>query len=126
MRALQIIDSGYRCTIEEQDDPGVWLTHALKGAGAELAVLLRGSAINYALEGQDASGLSFGAMKQMHPPCLDRDIAGLVEKGVSVFVAREDAEERGIDPAGLLNGVEPIAASEIPGLFAEYDQIWHW
>ena len=89
MKALQIIESAYRCTIEEQDDPAVWITHAMKGAGAELDVLLRGNAVNYVLTGQDASGLSFGARQQTNPPQLDQDIAKLIEKGVEVYVAEE-------------------------------------
>ena len=126
MRALQVIHSAYRCTIEEQDDPAVWITHALKGAGAELGVLLRGNAVNYAVEGQDASGLSFGGMTQTHPPRIDRDVAGLVEKGISVFVVNEDAADRGIGSSGYVPGVEGIARANIPKLFAEYDQVWSW
>ena len=65
MKALQVIESAYRCTLEEQDDPAVWITHAMKGAGADLGVLLRGNAVNYAVKGQDCSGLAFGDVK--HP-----------------------------------------------------------
>ena len=35
-RQLHIVDGAYRATLEEQDDPVVWLCHAMRGAGAEL------------------------------------------------------------------------------------------
>lgn len=126
MKALQVIASAYRCTIEEQDDPAVWITHAMKGAGADLGVLLRGNAVNYAVKGQDASGLSFGGMKQTQPPRLDNDIAGLMDKGIDVYVVAEDLAARGIPAPHLVAGVKPIAREAIAGLFGDYDQVWHW
>jgi intracellular sulfur oxidation DsrE/DsrF family protein len=125
-KVLQVLDSAYRCTIEEQDDPVVWITHAMKGAGADLGVLLRGAAVNYAIRGQDASGLSFGGRRQTQPPRIDEDVAKLVEKGVEVYVVEEDARERGLENADFVPGVKPIPRSGVAGVFDRYDQIWSW
>ena len=125
-KVLQVIDAPYRCTVEEQDDPAVWITHAMKGAGAELGLLLCGSAVNYALRTQDAAGLTFGGRQQTQPPQIGREVAKLASKGVPVFLVQEDAAARGIDPKEFVDGVETIARSGVARLFGKYDEVWHW
>lgn len=126
MKALQIIESAYRCTIEEQDDPSVWISQAMKGAGADLDILLRGNAVNYAVSGQDASGLVFGNKPQTQPPKLDQDLHRAIEKGITVYIVADDVKSRGIPEGKMINGVTQIARQDLPGLFGNYDQIWHW
>jgi sulfur relay (sulfurtransferase) DsrF/TusC family protein len=126
LKALNIIESAYRATIEEQDDTIVWLNHALKGAGADIGVVLCGNAVNYAVRGQDASGLAFGDWRQTQPPRIADDIAALVAKGVAVYVMNEDLARRGLGPGDLVGGVERIAQDRLPSLFAAHDQVWHW
>ena len=125
-KILSIIESGYRATLEEQDDTIVWITNALKGAGADISVLLRGNAVNYAVKGQDASGLSFGARKQTQPPRLDSDLAKIVEKGIAVYVVEDDVSERGLERTDLIGGLKSVPRSGLPALIAEYDHIWSW
>jgi sulfur transfer complex TusBCD TusB component (DsrH family) len=126
MKALNIIESAYRATIEEQDDTIVWLTHAMKGAGADLAVLLRGNAVNYAVRGQDATGLAFGGWQQTQPPRIVDDIAWLIAKGVTVYALAEDLAQRGLETRDLLAGLECVSRDDLHGLFAAHNQIWHW
>jgi len=126
MKVLNIIESAYRATTEEQDDTIVWLSHTLKAAGADLGVLLRGNAVNYAVRGQDAAGLAFGAWRQTQPPRLANDIAALPTKGGPVYVLSEDLAERGLEAGDLVPGLERVARDGLPGLFAAHDQVWHW
>lgn len=126
MKALQIIHTAYRATLEEQDDTVVWLTHAMRGAGAELGVLLRGSAVNYAMPGQNARGLKIGDWLQTQPPRIAEDVAGLIGKDVPVYAVAEDLTERGLETAELVAGVERVGRGELPRLFERFDQVWGW
>jgi len=98
----------------------------MKGAGADLAVLLRGNAVNYAVKGQDASGLSFGNMRQTQPPELAEDLAKLVAKGVDVFIVTDDLEDRGIGESELIEGLKRVERQGIANLLGQFDQTWHW
>ncbi len=126
MKILQIIETAYRATIEEQDDTIVWLTHAMKGAGGDLSVLLRGNAVNYAVPGQNAEGLSFGTWEQTQPPRIADDIAGLIGKGVEILAVQEDLTERGLGETRLIDGVETISRSGLAKLLDRHDHVWHW
>ncbi len=126
MKVLQIVETAYRATLEEQDDPIIWISHAMKGAGADLDVLLRGNAVNYAVAAQDATGLSFGDWQQSQPPDLAGDISGLAEKDVTVFVVQDDLDERGLRDVALVAGIETLSRGRLPALLNDYDQIWNW
>jgi len=126
MRILNVVETAYRGTLEEQDDTVLWLTAALKGQGADVSVLLRGNAVNYLVKGQDSTGLAIGPVTLGHPPRLDEDVQKLTEKGVLVFAVREDARDRGLDPGRIISGVEFISRTDIADLLEKFDQVWHW
>ena len=125
-KILSIIETAYRATIEEQDDTILWFNHILKTAGADIAILLRANAVNYAVKGHDASGLRFGKLSQTHPPEIDKDVTVLIKKGVPVYVVTEDAVERGVVEEELVSGVQHVSRSTLPKLLDQFDHIWHW
>jgi hypothetical protein len=101
MKILNIVETAYRATLEEQDDTILWLSRALKNAGAELTVLLRANAVNYIVR-QECPVLSIGNASINHPARPTDDIEKLREKGVRVYVVEEDIKEE------------------------EHDQVRHW
>ena len=94
---LSMIDSAYRATIEEQDDTAIWFSHAMKNGGAEISILLRGDAVNYAVCGQDAKGLCFGA-RAVKGPDLVRDLKAVLEKKIPLYVVAEDSQAPQSEP----------------------------
>lgn len=126
MKALNIVASAYRATIEEQDDTIVWLSHAMKGAGASIDLLLRDNAVNYAVRGQDAGGLAFGHWKQTEPPRIAHDLGELIAKGATVYALANDLAERGLTKEDLIDGIEAIDLPALAQLLARYERVWHW
>ncbi len=126
MKVLNIVETAYRATLEEQDDPVVWILHAMKGAGADHSVLLSGNAVNYAVMAQGVPPLTFGDKAQKHAPRLADQVAGLVAKGVPVMAVRESLSERGIEQEELMDGITLVQQAALPKMMGGFDQVWHW
>ncbi len=126
-KTLNIVDSAYRAVMEEQDDTILWLLAAMHGAGADHTVVLRGNAVNYAVAGQGAPGLTVGDWRQTQAPRMDRDVLDLIEKrSMRVLVVEEDVTERGIELGELVAGVEPISRAMLPALCEEHGLVSLW
>jgi len=125
-KILNIVETAYRATIEEQDDTVLWLSHMLKNAGADISILLRANAVNYAVKGQDASGLCFGEARMTHPPEIDKDVEKMIDKGVPVYVVEEDAKDHGLSDGELIRGIKKVSRPDLPELIDQHDLVWHW
>ena len=124
-KQLHVVEVAYRATLEEQDDPIVWLCHALRGAGSELDLVLSGNAVAYGAHGQETPPLEIGDRRQKNAPDLCGDLRRLLAKQVACYYVEEDAAERGIPAVGLIEGLVPVSRDKLATLFAGYDQV-HW
>ena len=125
-RKLHIVNSAHRATLEEQDDPILWLIQAMQGAGGDGAVLLAGTAVGYGVIAQDASGLGFGACRQTQPPRIAADLARMLDAGMPVHYVREDADERGITEAEVVPGLQPIDREKVADFLGQFERVFAW
>jgi sulfur relay (sulfurtransferase) DsrF/TusC family protein len=126
VKTLQVIETAYRATVEEQDDPILWMTQAMAGAGGQFGLLLTGNAVCYAAREQRAASLSIGGWTQSHARDLSTDVAALAAKGVPLYAVEEDLEERGLLDAALIGSLNVVARADLPRLFDEYPRVWKW
>ncbi|MAT92230.1 MAG: hypothetical protein CME59_06485 [Halioglobus sp.] len=126
MKVLQVIEQAFRATGEEQDDTIVWLSRSMRGAGADLHILLTSHAVSYALAKAGSPALSFGDWRQAHPADIRNDIRELLASGVEITVVQDDLEERGLGAKQCLQGIRQICRDEIATLYDSVDQVWQW
>jgi hypothetical protein len=126
MKVLSILSDAYRATLEEQDDTVLWISQALRRAGAELDLLLRGPAANYVVEGQRVSPLTIGARTQRHAPDVHAQVADLAKSGARIFVIDADLERYGMLESAKLPAAQIVASTDLPRLVSGYESVWHW
>jgi sulfur relay (sulfurtransferase) DsrF/TusC family protein len=126
MKVLNIIETGYRATVEEQDDPVVWIVHAMLNCGADMSIFLRGNAVNYLVAAQHSPPVVVGARRQKQAPQLCQSIEALIARKIAVYADVDDIRERGIREDEMIAGATVVRASDLPQLMEKYDRIWHW
>jgi sulfur relay (sulfurtransferase) DsrF/TusC family protein len=97
----------------------------MKNGGADVAILLSGDAVNYAVMNQDAKGLRFGN-RAVKGPDMVRDIKAVIDKKIPLYAVADDLIDRGIPPSQIIPGIEQIQRSGIAKLIDSYDRVLSW
>lgn len=127
MKILNIVESAYRATIDEQRDTVLYFVNTMRQqGGADCTVLLRGHAVNYLNKRQRIESLHFGNLPVAKLPRLSEDLAAMIQQGLTIYYVDEDAGECGIDRADMIAGARPVSRNALARLLAQYDRVFHW
>jgi len=126
-KILTIVECAYRATIEEQDDTVLLFTHMMAAqGGADLALLLRGNAVNYLSRKQHVDVLHFGEAVLGNPPRLADDVEALMKRNVPVYYVEEDAGERGLEKSDFIAGAKAVSRAGLARFVAGFERVFHW
>ncbi len=110
----------------EDSDIGLFASAFAPVASQNLTLLLREDAVNYAVRGQDGSGIRIAGGVVQPGFMIETDLQALQQTKIPVYVIREDLEERGIKQEDLIPGVRLLGKSELGKLVDRFDTVWNW
>lgn len=92
----------------------------------DISILLRDSAVTYAVAGQSVSARILGQEIMGEDTSPAKVISFMLEHGAKVRLVREHLEERGIGPQELVPGVLIVPEKETVDLLEEHDSVIVW
>ena len=91
----------------------------------DLSVILRGAAIEYAVDAPSAPVARLAGRPLPNARCA-RDLRGLLESGVPVYVDAASAAQQGWHGEHLVSGVDLADGARLAALLRSADAVLHW
>jgi hypothetical protein len=91
----------------------------------DLTLLLRGGAIEYAVVTGETPAITLAGHRLPNARCA-RDLRGLLESGVAVYVDAVSAAHQGLDVDALIPGVGIADAHQQSKMLRTADAVLHW
>lgn len=110
----------------EDSDIGLFASAFSSVAGQSLALLLREDAVNYAVRGQDGTGIRIAGTVVQPGFLIETDLKSLRQANISVYAVGEDLEERGIKKEDLIEGVQLLSGKQLGRFVDQFDTVWNW
>lgn len=110
----------------EDSDIGLFASAFAPVAGQNLTLLLREEAVNYALRGQEGTGIKIAGAVVQPGFLIETDLKSVTQSNIPVYAIREDLEERGIRDTELIQGVELLSKTGLGKFVAQFDTVWNW
>ena len=106
-------------------DPALEANAYAVAEDVDLTVVLRGSAIEFAVRGSEARPASVAGVA-LPPAAGSQDLRGLLESGVRVVAEAAALDARGLEASQLIDGVELANDTEIADVLAAAEGVLTW
>ena len=110
----------------EDSDIGLFASAFAPATGNQMTILLSEDAVNYALRGQDGTGIKIAGGTVQPGFLIETDIQSVQDSKIPVYALREDLEERGIAEGDLVKGVKLLGRNEFGKFVDQFDSVWNW
>ena len=110
----------------EDSDIGLFASAFAPATGNQMTILLSEDAVNYALRGQDGTGIKIAGGTVQPGFLIETDIQSVQDSKIPVYALREDLEERGIAEGDLVKGVKLLRRNELGKFVDQFDSVWNW
>ncbi len=110
----------------EDSDIGLFASAFAPVTGHEMTMLLTEDAVNYAVRGQDGTGIKIAGGTVQPGFLIETDIQSVQASNIPVYALREDLEARGIAEGELVSGVKLMSRRELGRFVDRFDTVWNW
>jgi len=110
----------------EDSDIGLFASAFAPVAGSQLTLLLAEDAVNYAVRGQEGTGIKIAGAPVQPGFLIETDIQSVQEAKIPVYAFREDLEERGLSESDLVPGIRLLSRREFGKFIDQFDTVWNW
>ena len=110
----------------EDSDIGLFASAFAPATGSPMTLLLSEDAVNYAVRGQDGTGITIAGGTVQPGFLIETDLTSVHEAKIPIYAFREDLEQRGIAPGELIPGVALMSRREFGRFVTQFDTVWNW
>jgi sulfur relay (sulfurtransferase) DsrF/TusC family protein len=110
----------------EDSDIGLFASAFAPVTSNQMTLLLSEDAVNYAVRGQDGTGIKIAGGTVQPGFLIETDLQSLQDSKIPVYALKDDLEERGLSERDLISGVKILRKDEFGKFVDQFDTVWNW
>ena len=110
----------------EDSDIGLFASAFAPVTSTQMTLLLSEDAVNYAVRGQDGTGIKIAGGTVQPGFLIETDLQSLQDSKIPVYAVKDDLEKRGLSERDLISGVKILRKDEFGKFVDQFDTVWNW